>query len=217
MDGKTLKLSYTVMPLPWEQLRPFGNLYVAYRDADTPSGEGKPWTIYASWVGNDKALFEQWFKKRFKQTACVFVPKAPLLENEVTSYLKTKHTTGNVGWGVNKDGSAIKSGIRPVRITFEMDVISGTKAVGISSFSKQVLEVLLTIPPGETRSYSWVADQIQHSKAARAVGRALANNPFILLVPCHRIIREDGQLGGYVLSVSFKKALLEVERLRNCI
>ena len=66
------------------------------------------------------------------------------------------------------------------------------------------------IPYGETRSYSWVAERVGSSP--RAVGQALARNPYPLLIPCHRVVGKDGALGGYTGGQELKMKLLELER-----
>lgn len=78
----------------------------------------------------------------------------------------------------------------------------------LTPFEWQVLKVTLTIPIGETRSYAWVARQIGKPKAVRAVGQALRKNPYPLIIPCHRVVRSDGTLGGYAGKMSGKKAKL---------
>lgn len=64
-------------------------------------------------------------------------------------------------------------------------------------FYQAVWEACARIPPGEVRTYGWIAKQIGRPKAARAVGQALAANPFAPFIPCHRVVRTDGTLGGY--------------------
>jgi methylated-DNA-[protein]-cysteine S-methyltransferase len=66
-----------------------------------------------------------------------------------------------------------------------------------SPFQQKVLRLLYTIPYGEVRTYQWLADRLGTPHAARAVGNALARNPFPLVMPCHRCIRSDGTLGGF--------------------
>lgn len=83
----------------------------------------------------------------------------------------------------------------------------------ITSFQRQVYRAALKIPLGETRSYQWVACAIGHPQAVRAVGQALKRNPFPLLIPCHRVIRRDGSLGGYAGKYDGKKEkLLRLEK-----
>jgi AraC family transcriptional regulator of adaptative response/methylated-DNA-[protein]-cysteine methyltransferase len=69
------------------------------------------------------------------------------------------------------------------------------------------------IPAGETRSYAEVARAIGDPKAVRAVATACASNPVALAVPCHRVVRSDGELAGYRWGIERKKKLLEQERL----
>lgn len=64
-------------------------------------------------------------------------------------------------------------------------------------FQRAVWMACMTIPKGQTRSYTWVAERIGRPKAVRAVGTALGKNPFAPLVPCHRVIRSDGTPGGF--------------------
>lgn len=64
-------------------------------------------------------------------------------------------------------------------------------------FQRQVLQQLQEIPRGEVRSYGWLAKRLGKPQASRAVGNALAWNPFPYVIPCHRIIRADGRLGEY--------------------
>ena len=66
-----------------------------------------------------------------------------------------------------------------------------------SPFCRAVWQECARIPAGEVRSYGWIARRIGKPRAARAVGRALAANPFAPLIPCHRVIASDGSLGGY--------------------
>lgn len=64
-------------------------------------------------------------------------------------------------------------------------------------FYQAVWRCCAGIPKGETRTYGWIARHIGRPGAARAVGRALGANPFAPLIPCHRVVRSDGTLGGY--------------------
>jgi len=81
-----------------------------------------------------------------------------------------------------------------------------------TAFQRRVWQELQRIPFGETRTYTEVAKAIGQPKASRAVARACATNPAALVIPCHRVVREDGDLGGYRWGVERKKALLETER-----
>ncbi len=74
-----------------------------------------------------------------------------------------------------------------------------------------VYNVVRTIPPGKTRSYAWVANAIGRPHAARAVGNALHRNPFAPEVPCHRVIRSDGSVGGFAGGTARKRQMLADE------
>lgn len=69
----------------------------------------------------------------------------------------------------------------------------------VTEFQEMVLRTTATIPKGEVRPYGWVAREIDRPRAVRAVGTALAHNPVPLIIPCHRVIRSDGQIGNYSL------------------
>jgi O-6-methylguanine DNA methyltransferase len=81
----------------------------------------------------------------------------------------------------------------------------------LSEFQRQVLAAARDIPAGEVRPYQWIAERIGRPKAVRAVGTALGTNPVPLIIPCHRVIRGDGQCGGYVFGGDQKEALLRSE------
>lgn len=83
--------------------------------------------------------------------------------------------------------------------------------VRATAFQRRVWEALRAIPYGSTRSYRDVASAIGQPTATRAVARACATNPAALVIPCHRVIRADGDLGGYRWGITRKQALLEQE------
>ena len=80
-----------------------------------------------------------------------------------------------------------------------------------TAFQRRVWEALQAIPRGATKSYSKIAADIGHPKAARAVARACATNPIAVVIPCHRVVREDGAMGGYRWGVERKEKLLALE------
>lgn len=83
----------------------------------------------------------------------------------------------------------------------------------LTKFQWKVLQVTAKIPLGETRTYKWVAEKAGSPLAMRAVGQALRRNPFPVIIPCHRVIKTDGSLGGYAGGSEKRKAeLLEIEK-----
>jgi AraC family transcriptional regulator of adaptative response/methylated-DNA-[protein]-cysteine methyltransferase len=81
-----------------------------------------------------------------------------------------------------------------------------------TAFQRRVWAYLQSIPFGKTKSYSQVAKAIGNPKACRAVARACATNPVAVAIPCHRVVRENGSLGGYRWGVERKKTLLAMEQ-----
>lgn len=96
------------------------------------------------------------------------------------------------------------AGERPV-LNFPLD-LRGT------AFQRAVWQALLTIPYGETRAYSAIAQQIERPRAVRAVGRAVGANPISIIVPCHRVVGRNGDLVGYGGGLHLKQALLALEQ-----
>ena len=80
-----------------------------------------------------------------------------------------------------------------------------------SGFQRAVLESTARIPPGQTRSYAEIAAAAGNPRAYRAAGSALGANPIPIVVPCHRVLRGDGSLGGYGGGLEIKERLLRLE------
>lgn len=87
--------------------------------------------------------------------------------------------------------------------------------VRATAFQERVWRALRAIPYGETRTYQEIARIVGAPRAARAVGRACATNPVAVIVPCHRVVRGDGSLGGYAWGLGVKRSLLDTERSRS--
>ena len=81
-------------------------------------------------------------------------------------------------------------------------------------FEEHVYAVVRRIPKGRTRSYRWVAERLGNPGLARAVGNALNRNPYAPRVPCHRVVKSDGSLGGFAKGPAAKAALLKREGCR---
>ena len=89
-------------------------------------------------------------------------------------------------------------------------IFKGTK------FQIKVWEFLKTIPNGTVTTYSKVAEAIGYPKAVRAVANAIGNNPNPIIIPCHRVVRSDGTIGGYsgIGGINKKKSLLRKENIK---
>lgn len=93
------------------------------------------------------------------------------------------------------------------RRTFELPLhLNGT------DFQLRVWNALTEIPFGETRSYRDIAEAAGSPKACRAAGNAVGKNPFLIVLPCHRVIASDGTIGGFSADIRIKKYLLGFEK-----
>jgi len=93
-------------------------------------------------------------------------------------------------------------------IRFSLDILNWDL---IKPFPKKVLVAEHGVPRGAMTTYQRLASQIGNPNGARAVGNALKNNPFPIIIPCHRAIRSDGKLGGFQGGMKMKRVLLEME------
>ena len=115
---------------------------------------------------------------------------------------------------IEEDARALRAWVKAL-----VDYLEGERplpeiplAIRATAFQRRVWEALRKIPYGETRSYEDIARRIGRPKAVRAVANACAHNPVPLFVPCHRVVRKNGGLGGYGGGIARKKALLRLER-----
>ena len=109
--------------------------------------------------------------------------------------------------------------LKSVTANIESYFKSGTKLsaeniaiLDATPFQISVWEETANIPPGKTRTYKWIADKIGKPDSSRAVGNALGKNPVPLLIPCHRVIRSNGETGGFTGGKKTKEKLLSIER-----
>ena len=132
--------------------------------------------------------------------------KAGRSDEELVRALHREFPKAQVARGRRADRflGALRDHLRGQEVRLPLDVV-GTE------FQLKVWSALSHIPLGETRSYSDIAELIGEPKAVRAVANACASNPVPLIIPCHRVIRKDGSLGGYGLGIGRKKALLSSE------
>lgn len=147
-----------------------------------------------------------------------YVANKPLIENiflpcprrQLISKIKSKHAGINLTREMIPDGVAEKIAqiYSAAEISFDYSFLNWAK---LTKFSVRVLKQTCKIPPGKVDTYSGLAVKIGSPRAARAVGTALANNPFPLVIPCHRVVRADGSLGGFGGGIGMKKELLNKE------
>ena len=105
-------------------------------------------------------------------------------------------------------GQGIQTFLEGETVDFQLDMIALERC---SDFQQRVLLAEHKIPRGWISTYGRIAGMLEVPGGARAVGRALARNPFPIVIPCHRAIRSDGGLGGFQGGVKMKRALLESE------
>ena len=104
--------------------------------------------------------------------------------------------------------------LRGQKVDFEVEVdISGE-----SEFTKRVLGELPAVPYGQLTSYGRLAKKLGNAHAPRAVGQAVGRNPIPIIIPCHRVVKEDGTIGGFSMGLKIKERLLALEgvRLHSC-
>lgn len=152
-----------------------------------------PFNVILGYIWTDKGLMEMSYykdEKIFKQRLASAFSK---LDNEPLRELEEildKYFSGEY-----------------VSLDYPLD-LSGT------DFQLKVWGVVKEIPYGQVRSYKWVASRVGNPKAARAVGRAISRNPVVLVIPCHRVIKNDGSLGKYGNIDWLKEKLLKLEKAK---
>ena len=115
---------------------------------------------------------------------------------------------------IYRDDAALQPYLQPLLASLRGERVTVALPLDVraTAFQKKVWDALRQIPNGQTRSYTDVARAIGDPKAVRAVARACASNPVALAVPCHRVVRSDGQLAGYRWGIERKRKLLDQER-----
>jgi len=160
--------------------------------------KNNPGVVY---LGTDHRFFNDYLKKintasnridkkvgsKIDSSISLYEKNSPLIEEKIKSYL---------------DGKIKNTGLNPVFI------------IG-SVFEKKVWNAARSIPHGKTLSYGGIAGICRNPDAGRAVGNALGKNPVLIIVPCHRIIKSDGNIGGFSAGPGLKKKLLELEGIIN--
>ncbi len=166
-----------------------GSLDVAYRTMDSPLG---PLLLAATEQGLVRVAYEREDHEQVLQTLAARVSprilRAPGRLDEAAAQLDDYFAGARHAFDLRVD----------LRL--------------VAGFRRQVLDHLRTIGYGRTESYTAVAAATGRPRAVRAVGSACATNPVPVVVPCHRVLRSDGTLGGYIGGLGAKRTLLALER-----
>lgn len=93
----------------------------------------------------------------------------------------------------------------------EVENTAAVRPRSFTGFQKKVYSAVSRIPKGRVRSYKWVAVNISNPRAFRAVGSALNKNPYPGVIPCHRVVKSDGSIGGYSKGAALKARILKDE------
>lgn len=125
---------------------------------------------------------------------------------------------GSLPAGINNIGEHVRTAIMDKAFLEIKEYLEGKRktfdvplAPKGTAFQQKVWNALRTIPYGETRSYSEIAEMIGNPKACRAVGMANNKNPIIIMIPCHRVVGKNGSLAGYACGLEKKEYLLNLE------
>jgi methylated-DNA-[protein]-cysteine S-methyltransferase len=138
-------------------------------------------------ISKSGAPADQRVKETFPGSLSCSCPEVNLVADRIAAFLK---------------GNDICFSLKSVRLSL------------CSEFQQKVLLAEYGIPRGRVSTYQRIAKHLGNAHGARAVGTALANNPFPIVIPCHRAIRSDGTLGGYQGGLKMKRVLLEMEGIR---
>jgi O-6-methylguanine DNA methyltransferase len=114
-----------------------------------------------------------------------------------------------LSWGTDEKTRTLAARVAAALAGQRVEV--STDLSGTTPFQERVLRVVKGIPRGQVRPYAWVAREAGSPRASRAVGTVMANNPVPLLIPCHRVIKNDGTTGSYAFGAGEKVGLLEGE------
>jgi O-6-methylguanine DNA methyltransferase len=85
----------------------------------------------------------------------------------------------------------------------------------LTPFQRKVLLEVKKIPYGKTKTYKEIGKIIGKEKGFQAIGKAISKNPILIIIPCHRVVRSDGKLGGFSFGSELKKKLLEIEKIKG--
>ena len=139
-----------------------------------------------------------------------FINLSKISEAEFQSLLRKKFKKEPI-----RDDEKLKSVLNEMRDYFSGNQVNFKSLLDLrigTVFQRKVWDKISKIPHGEIRTYKWIAREIGNINAVRAVGNAVGKNPVPPIIPCHRVIRTDGKLGGFSSGISLKKWLLKLEK-----
>lgn len=144
-----------------------------------------------------------------------FLPSAPQLRKLILN-MDRKNVGKELSFSISEFKPAYSmSEVRSALLAYfngnQVQFVFPLDLEGYSNFQTSVWETAQSIPYGELRSYGWIADQIEKPNSARAVGQALGQNPLPIIIPCHRVVRADGTLGGFSGGLHWKSKLIRLE------
>jgi len=132
----------------------------------------------------------------------------PKLTSEVKALESFKNIKLESSSSIEMLGEKIQRFLRGENVDFDLNLLDFNNC---SEIQKRVLLVEYKIPRGRVSTYKRIANEIGIPNGARVVGNALAKNPFPIIIPCHRAVKTNGELGGYQGGINMKRALLEME------
>ncbi len=148
------------------------------------------------------------------QYAVMNSPMGPLTLTSTEKGLASVHFGKSLPKGVTADETGKSEVVKQLSEYFDGTRTQFDLALDVegTAFQKSVWNQLLQIPYGETRSYGDIAKAIGKPAASRAVGMANHNNPIAIVIPCHRVVGQNGSLTGYAGGLHLKEQLLSIER-----
>ncbi len=173
--------------------------------ATAPDGQSEK--VFSSWMRAPSRIGEVFVA--FTNNGVHYVRTAESVCGETEAFLQAYR--GHFGRPLRPAGRALRGLLPALRGHPAAPVLLDLR--GSSDFARDVLEATRRIPAGQTRPYGWIAREAGRPRAVRAVGSVLARNPVPLLIPCHRVVRADGQVGAYMFGTAHKEALLRAEKV----
>ncbi|MEO0191005.1 MAG: methylated-DNA--[protein]-cysteine S-methyltransferase [candidate division WOR-3 bacterium] len=165
----------------------------------------------------DRQIFYQIVKTKISNIAILWYEQGSetriteiILPKFSIKYLKKKYRGISPGRHkkIERIATKIKEYISGKKTSFTLNILDLKR---LKNFQRKVLSLTSKIQRGKVESYGSIAKKLGIPKGARAVGQALAHNPFPIIIPCHRVIKSDGSIGGFGGNIDLKRKLLKIE------